>query len=151
MADGERGRYAREFGEEFVPPRRLRVLDAVAYALVLTLLVATLAVLVTFGLGVARPLLGVKYLLFVVGFLLFGVGSVKVRPNPPYKERRILPPNSEEETGFQALVQRVVGLLGEEYRLGPDERYSDAAKLLLAAVVMLGCSAALEFGFGVAV
>ncbi|MFC7155949.1 hypothetical protein ACFQPA_10830 [Halomarina halobia] len=151
MPDDERGRYAREFEDGTHPPRRLQVLDAAAYALVLTAVVVALSVAVTLALGVARPWVGVKYLLFVVGLLLFGVASVKLRPKAAYSERDLLPANSEGETGFQALVQRLVALLGERYRLAPDERFSDAAKLLLASVGVLAVSAAMEFVFGVTI
>ncbi|WP_254542957.1 DUF7555 family protein [Halomarina pelagica] len=143
--------YGRAFEGDARPSRGLQALDAVAYALVLTVTVVALSAAANVALGVARPWLGVKYLLFVVGLLLFGVASVKLRPNAPYAETTLLPSNRDEETGFQAFVQRTVALLGDRYRLAPEERLSDAAKLLLASVTILATSAAMEFVLGVTI
>ncbi len=149
MDDDERGRYAREFEGEFDPPskRGRQVMDALVYAAGVT---AALAV----GLGLLSALLGaglngVKYGLFVVGILLFGVATFKLRPTAPYSDsRNLLPTHREEETGFQAAVQRS---LPERYRLDPEERLSDALKLFLASVLVLAVSFAMERVFGIAV
>lgn len=148
MGDDERGRYAREFeGETDRPARGLQAIDALAYALALTVTVAVAVGLLSAAVGAG--LNGVKYGLFVVGILLFGVATFKLRPTAPYGDARgLLPTDSDEESGFQAAVQRA---LPERYRLGPDERLSDGLRLFLASVLVLAASFALERVFGVAV
>jgi hypothetical protein len=149
MVDDESGRYASEFGDELDsgPRRGPQAIDAVAYALALTatLVVGLGGVSVVLGAG----LVGLKYGLFVVGILLFGAASLKLRPSAPYSDtRNLLPVDSAEESGFQAAVQRA---LPERYRLAPDERLSDALKLFLASLAVLGCSFVMERAFGVVV
>ncbi|WP_254536667.1 DUF7555 family protein [Halomarina litorea] len=148
MDDDERGQYAREFGAVERPSRRGRqAVDALGYAVAVTLTVAAVVGVLSLALGAG--LNGVKYGLFVVGILLFGVATLKLRPTAPYSDaRNLLPTDSGEESGFQAAVQ---GAIPARYRLSPDERVSDALKLFLASVLVLAVSFVMERVFGVAV
>lgn len=119
----------------------LRLLDAAAYAVVLTavLFVAATVVSVAFG----RGLNGTKALLFVVGFALFGYSSFRMRPTRPGQEKAT---QDRSETRFQRLGRAI---LPEKYVLPPDRRFSPPTKLFLASVVVLLTSMAMEFVFGV--
>jgi len=89
---------------------------------------------------------GVKYLLFFVGFLLFGITAFGLRPTGAWTESSASSPN-REETRFQAVVQATPPL--RRYDLAPDERLPVAAKLFVASVLVLGVSFAMERVFGV--
>jgi len=142
------------------PNRARQALDAVVYALAVAAVVflAGLAV----GVALGGALVTAKFVMFVVGLLLFGYGTFKLRPDPPWGtesgedgELKVVenePSGSvvgaREETRFQAAVQRVPPL--SRYALAPDERLSPGAKLFLASLAVLGWSYALETVFGVA-
>lgn len=127
-------------------PRQL--LDLVAYAL--GVLVALFVVLGVVSVLLGAGLVGVKYGLFLVGTLMFGYGSLKLRPvrrdKDPQNAR--FPADTGEETRFQAAVQR---LLPERYRLAYDDRLTDATKLFVTSLVVLAVSFLMETVFGVAV
>ena len=127
-------------------PRQL--LDLVAY--VLGVLVALFVVLGVVSAFLGMGLIGVKYGLFLVGTLMLGLGSLKLRPVRMDKDPReaLLPANSGEETPLQAAVQRA---LPAQYRLAYGDRLSDGTKLFVASLVVLAVSFAMEAVFGIAV
>lgn len=127
--------------------RLLRLADAVLYALVLTAALAAVSIVVSFPLG--GGWVGVKLLLFVFGLLVFGVGSLQLRPAPPWREERRFSLETDEETRFQALVHRLPPLRWRD--LPPEERWSVALRLVLAGLSTLGLSFLLEAVFGVGV
>lgn len=142
------------------PPRRLRqALDALVYAVAVTGLVFFFGGLLSllFGAG----LVGVKYVLFLVGLLLFGYATFQLRPEKPWdtektedggvevvrKDDTMEAIGSREQTRFQAAVQRLPPL--SRYSLPPEERLPIAAKLFLASLAVLGTSFLMETAFGV--
>lgn len=142
----ERGRYAAEVGDAAGRPRRRQALDAAAYAVAVTAAVAGVSGAASLAAGAG--LVGVKYGLFAVGILLFGVATFKLRPAPPGSDRDALPVDGDEESSFQAAVQR---LLPDRYRIPPADRLSDALRLFLASLLVLATSFVMERAFGVAV
>jgi len=142
------------------PNRARQALDAAVYALAVAAVVflAGLAV----GLVLGGALVTAKFVMFVVGLGLFGYGTFKLRPDPPWGtesgedgELKVVENEpsgrvvgAREETRFQAAVQRIPPL--SRYPLAPDERLSPGAKLFLASLAVLGWSYALETVFGVA-
>lgn len=66
-------------------PTRLRLLEFVLWVLAAS--AAVIAASLTVGLVVGGDLLSGKYVLFVVGFLLFGVGSLLLQPSRPRRGR----------------------------------------------------------------
>lgn len=145
-----RGRSAEAVGGATEPSfgRGRQALDALAYAVAVTAVVAGLSGVASLAVGAG--LVGVKYGLFVVGILLFGVATFKLRPNPPGNDgdRESLPVDRRGASSFQAAVQRA---LPARYRIPPDERLSDAARLFLASLLVLATSYLMERVFGVAV
>ncbi|MFB6086350.1 MAG: hypothetical protein ABEJ84_06040 [Halodesulfurarchaeum sp.] len=131
--------------------RRLRALEALYWILAVSgMVVLGLAVLAfVFGDG----LLTLKYLLFVVGFLLFGVGSWSLwagnRRRPTIWPNIDLGPAETEEIWFERRLWSLPGLRGEW--LPPQDRVSRSIKLFLASLVVLGSSYLLEAAFGVAI
>jgi hypothetical protein len=125
---------------------RLRqTLDALVYSLVFVAVLVALAAAVSFPLGAGW--VGVKFALFFVGFFLFGLSALRLRPTPPWKDED---PASDDrdESRFQAVVQRLPPL--GRYGLAPEERLPPPAKLFVASVLVLVTSFVMEAGFGVA-
>jgi hypothetical protein len=127
--------------------RARQALDAATYAAVVVVCIAAAAAVVSLPLG--GGLVGVKYALFFVGFLVFGVSTFQLRPRPPWKDDTGETVGTRDESRFQRLVQRVPPL--RRYGLVPDDRLSPAAKLFLSSLLMLAVSFTLEAVFGVAV
>jgi hypothetical protein len=125
-------------------PFPLKLLDALARATMFTALVVAVAAAVSFALG--GRWLGVKYLLFVVGFLALGLGGVLARPKPAWRDEPYVS-RPTESTPFQALVDRLLG----GYGLAPADRLPTGVRVLLAGVLMLAISFVMETVFGVAV
>jgi hypothetical protein len=147
--DYDRGRYAGAGdGTDRSSPRGRRALDAVAYAVAVTAVVGALSGVASLAAGAG--LVGVKYGLFVVGILLFGVATFKLRPSPPDSDggRAFLPVDRRGESSFQAAVQRA---LPARYRVPPGDRLSDAVRLFLASLLALATSYLMERIFGIAV
>ncbi len=132
------------------PTDRLgQLLDAVTYAIWLTVAFAAVsAVLAVLAGWQAGP--GVKYGLFVFGWLAFGYGTFKLLPTRPWKdddERGPFEAAAGEDTQFQALVQR---LPPARFRPVPVvHRLPTGVRVFLASMVMLGTSLALDQLFGI--
>jgi hypothetical protein len=127
--------------------RCLQVLDALVYALAVAgvLAVGTGALSVGFGGG----LVGAKYLLFFLGFVLFATGAIGMRPTAAWKddEESAAVVGRAEETRFQGTLHRLPPL--RRYELAPAERLSAGTKLFVASVLVLAISFVLEAVFGV--
>lgn len=125
------------------PTRGARVVDAVQYAVGLTVLVAatTLPIGLLFGVG----LWGVKFGLFLVGIFAMGYATLLAWPKSPEDlEREGL---DRDETRIQAFVRRVPPAAW--YPLRPRERYANWARLYLASLTMFVVSYTMEAVFGV--
>ncbi|WP_435177491.1 DUF7555 family protein [Halorussus sp. AFM4] len=141
--------------------RARQAVDAAVYSLAVAATVFVVGALA--GLVLGGGLVTAKYVMFVVGLLAFGYGTLQLRPDPPWKteegeegEIKIVREerpsgtvvNSREETAFQAAVQRIPPL--PWFSLPPDERVSVALKIFLAGLATLAWSFAMEAVFGVA-
>lgn len=82
-------------------PTRLRLLEFVLWVLAAS--AAVIAASLTVGLAVGGDLLTGKYVLFVVGFLLFGVGSFLLQPSRPRRARGADDPSAGEDAGGSQL------------------------------------------------
>ncbi|WP_266079197.1 DUF7555 family protein [Haladaptatus caseinilyticus] len=141
------------------PPRVRQLLDAFVYAMAVTGVVFVLGVLVSFSLG--SDLVGVKYFLFLIGFLLFGYATFQMLPDPPWDVRKTGDGDvevvrndargevigSREETRFQTAVQRIPPL--SRYSIPPEQRLPSTTKLLIASFAVLATSFVMETVFGV--
>lgn len=125
------------------PSRGARIVDAVQYAVGLTLLVAGIVLAVSLLVG--RGLWGVKFGLFLVGFLSLGYATVLAWPKSPADVGRET--HDREETRLQALFRR--GPPAAWYPLPARDRYPDWVRLYLASLTMLALSYSLEAFFGV--
>ena len=126
-----------------------RGIDGVAYA------VALAAALTVVGAAVCLPLswglVGVKYWLFLVGVLLFGVGTFMLRPKAGWKdddEDGGSVPRSEDESRFSRATRLA---LPEGVAVRREERWSAGARLFLGSLAVLLTSMLMEFAFGVGV
>ena len=123
-------------------PRKL--LDTLAYAVVLSVLVFLATTAVSFALGGRWG--GVKYLLFVLGFLGLGAGAFFLRPTPPWRDEPLV--RRTGQTPFERFVRRLLG----SYALDPDQQYpAAAARVLVAGVILLAVSFVMETVFGVVI
>ena len=125
----------------------LRFVDLAFWVAAVALVIVAAALALGFATG--EGLLGAKYILFVVGFLLFGLGSLGIQPTPPNKEERRLSLDADEETRLEAAIQEVPPL--RDGHLPFDRRVGRGVKIFLTSLVVLGVSAILEFGLDVAV
>lgn len=128
-----------------------RTLDAVTYAAAVTVLVVVPSGLLSFA--VSLGWLGVKWVLFLLGWVVFGYATFTLRPTPPWRHDD--PATVEtgsviterSETRFQAAVQRL-----PPARLRPlpvDDRFPAGVNMFLASLAMLGTSLVMEFVFGI--
>ncbi|USZ66791.1 hypothetical protein NGM10_08600 [Halorussus salilacus] len=141
--------------------RARQALDAVTYAIAVAAVVFVGGAAVGFAVG--GGLVTAKFVMFVVGLLLFGYGTFQMRPDPPWgtestEDGEIKVTRNEQsgtvvggrgETRFQSVVQRIPPV--SRYSLPPDERLSVAAKLFIASIAVLAWSFVMETVFGVGV
>jgi len=86
---------------------------------------------------------GLKWLLFLVGLLLIGVGSVKLRPPPAGRENpRLGISNSMADDGLGGFVSRLPPLA--RYEPTREEHLSDGSRFMVAGVVAWPSPSGLE-------
>jgi len=95
------------------------------------------------GLGVA------KTLLFVLGFVLFGLGAIELRPPPAWKEERRFSLAPSGESRVDRLVRRLPPLNGQA--VPSDQRVGRGAKWFTAGLLVLVVSYAMETVLGAGV
>lgn len=122
----------------------LRAAEFVVWVLTVAAIVVAVAGAIGYAAGAG---IGAKYSLFLVGVLLFGLGSLAIQPASPRKEKRITL-QGRRESRLEAAIQRIPPLRG--CRLPFDQRVGRDVKLFVTSLVVLGVSASLEFGLGVA-
>ena len=125
-----------------------RGIDGVAYA------VALAAALTVVGAAVCLPFswgwVGVKYWLFIVGILLFGLGTFMLRPKAGWKDDDddIVDDQGDDESRFERATRRA---LPDSVAVRSEERWSAGARLFLGSLAVLLTSMLMEFVFGVGV
>jgi hypothetical protein len=125
--------------------RTLRLFEAafwVTGATTLTVLAFGAAVLLVGG-----ELVTLKYVLFVVGLLLFGFGSFAIQPTRPHQDEKRVDAAGEEPNRYEVRLQRLPPLRGRRLPFG--DRVSRNTKLFLTGLATLAVSAAMELLFGV--
>lgn len=123
-----------------------RVVEFAYWVVAVSLTVSTLLLILG---SLAGGLRIAKILLFVVGALFFGIGSLGMQPKAPYKDRKRVTLEGADEYRFESVIQRIPPLRNRRQPL--SDRVSRDVKLFVAGVVILGLSAFLEFGLGVRV
>lgn len=122
--------------------RTQQAVDALVYIGAVTLVLFTISTLLSFAIGGGWP--GVKNMLFVLGFLAFGVAAFQLRPSAPWKDESDA---SRDETPFERLTYRVLPLRGTA--LPVNDRMRGSTKLFLASLLTLFVSLMMEFGLGI--
>lgn len=136
------------------PRRGSRLLDTLAYAVVMAVLSFLSGVLLSLPFGLDWYV--VEAVMFLEGWILFGYGTFKLRPTPPWKRdrggvrgtvRETLSldednPGNRTNTRVEEIVGRVPGI-GERVP-PPDGRFSMGTKLFVAGIVVLVASFLLE-------
>lgn len=133
------------------PPDRVgQLYDLVSYVLTVTAVFVTVSAVggLLFGAAIAP---GVKYGLFVLGWLTFGYGTLLLLPDRPWKdddETDIIEAQVEgEDSEFQAFVQQLPPARFRQ--LEPERRLPTGLRLFLASLFVLAVSIVLEQAFGV--
>jgi hypothetical protein len=138
------------------PRRGSPLLDALAYAVVMTVLSFLSGVVVSLPFGLDWFV--VEAVMFLEGWLMFGYGTFKLRPTPPWKRNRggvrgkvretLSLGDDEDATDNRPdtrVEEIVIGLPGVGERVPPaDQRFSMGTKLFVAAIVVLVSSFLLE-------
>ena len=137
------------------PNRLYQALDAIVYALVVTVLVFLFATVLA-ALFYVTPSRGVVEFTFLFGFVILGYGTLKLRPSAAWKEERTTESEGDvkiartdteqkgeaisptERTRFQAAVQKLPPL--RRYSLPPDQRLSTGVKVFLSGVFVWAAS-----------
>lgn len=131
-----------------------QIVDALVYAVTVTVMVLVGGIPLRFGGGTAAD---VVLLTFVAGIVILGYATYCLLPGKPWsvehtesgmevtRRTRTRTVGARRETRFQAAVQRLPPL--GRYGLPPEERLSPAAKLFVAGVVVLLSSVAIEVVF----
>lgn len=119
-----------------------------------TLWVATIASGIIGGLAVISFIIGdgmitLKYSLFIVGFLLFGVGSFGLQPKRPHRDEKLVTVDSDSEYGFEERIQEIPPLDARDLPL--ENRVSRNVKIFFVSIILLAVSYMLEVEFGVTV
>jgi hypothetical protein len=130
-----------------MPSDRLRIAEFVLWVVLVGGAVSAGAIAV--GLAVGGTLVSAKYAVFVVGVLLFGLGSLGIQPTPSYKEEKRVTLESTHQNRFEARIQELPPLRGR--RLPFDHRVSRNKKVFVTSLLVLGVSLFMEFGLGVRV
>ncbi|MFB6206644.1 MAG: hypothetical protein ABEJ05_08990 [Haloglomus sp.] len=124
--------------------RWLRVVDFLLW-------VGAASTAVVFVCGVPALALGgppaVKQVLFVVGFLLFGLASLGIQPSRPHRDEQLVTAETDSEADLEARLQDLAPV---EERLPYDDRVGRDTKLFVTSLVVLAVSLVMEVGFGVA-
>lgn len=125
----------------------LRFTEFVLWVLVVGGAVSAAAILA--GYVVGGTLLSAKYGVFVVGALLFGIGSLGIQPTPSYKEKKRISLDSTHQHGLEKRIQSLPPLRDRE--LPYEQRIGRNKKLFIASLLVLGVSLVMEFGLGIKV
>lgn len=127
------------------PLGRLRTVEFLVSVAVLSgllvLVSAVLSLLLGTGLG------GIKNLLFILGFLVFGVGAIELRPPAPWRSGKRFSIEPDEEPRLGRAIQRLPPM--RDHELPFEERIGRGPKLFAASLVVLVASFVLEVGLGV--
>lgn len=128
--------------------RALQLIEFLYWVLGVSLGVITISSAIAIVVG--GSLVTVKIGLFVIGILLFGIGAIGARPPPaaPHKDK-LVSPDGDSQTRFEGWIQTLPPLNASPLRY-PD-RIRRSWKLLVTSFVVLGVSAFMEFGLGIAV
>lgn len=127
-----------------------QLFDLVTYGVVATLLFVAVSSVLAVAVGSAvAP--GVKYGLFVFGWLTFGYATFRLLPTRAWNDSDDgydpFGTSSNEETRFQSLVQQFPPARFRQ--IVPNHRLPTGIRLFLASLLMLGTSIVLEQFFGI--
>ncbi|WP_135535219.1 DUF7555 family protein [Halostella pelagica] len=123
-----------------------RGVDGIVYAVSLAAVVFVIGTVLCLPLGWGWT--GVKYWLFFLGLLLFGIGTLKLRPRAAWKDYDTDGGEEKPETESR-FEQATRTALPDDLTVRHDERWSGGARVFLSSLAVLGASMAMEFVFGV--
>lgn len=132
------------------PDRLGKLLDLVTYGAATTLVFAVISAVLGVAAGM-DPLPGVKYGLFIFGWLALGYGSLMLRPSAAWRDDEGLDlfdrSGGKPDTKFHRLVQR---LPPARFRQVPHEhRFSTAFRIFFSGVFIMATSIVMEQVFGI--
>lgn len=127
--------------------RRYRAIEFILWVATVTIIVVSISVGI--GLITGGGLLTAKYILFTVGFLLFGVSSLALQPKKPHHDKKRISLESQFQSRLEKRIQRIPPLRNEP--LAFDRRIRRAFKSFVTSLLLLGISFFMEFGLGIGI
>jgi hypothetical protein len=128
-------------------PQSLRLFELVLWVVAVGGAIVSGSVVI--GLAMEGGFTIAKRILFVVGFLLFGVSSFMLRPKPPKGEDDdgVMDVDEPDETRIEGYLQQVPPL--RDNPIPADQRVNRNVKLFLVSIAVLATSFLMETVFGV--
>lgn len=136
--------------DEPEPDRLAQLLDLVTYAAATTVVFGAFSALLGVAAGM-NLLPGVKYGLFIFGWLALGYGALVLRPKAAWRDDEGVDlfnrSNGKPDTKYQRLVQRFPPA---RFRQVPDEgRLSTAFRIFFSGLFIMATSIVMEQVFGI--
>jgi len=136
------------------PSSAVRVTNSIHRTIDLIVWVCAVAATIVVISGIASFLFGnglltLKYVLFYVGFLLFGIGSFGIQPKRPSKDTKRITVESDSEWRFEEGLHDLPPL--RDTHIPVEDRINRDLKVFLTSLVVLGVSLVLELFAGVSV
>lgn len=125
--------------------RQLRVIEFAFWVVAVTAIIVTFSVLLGFATG--GGFLTAKYILFVLGTLLVGLGTLGMHPKRPQDDEKRFS-FTDSQSRLEAYIQQLPPLRSEGIRF--NRRINRGSKLFVTGLVILAISLLLELGFGIA-
>jgi len=124
-----------------------RAIDLIAWVCTVATAIVAVSGIAAFLFG--DGLLTLKYVLFYIGFILFGIGSFGIQPKRPAKDTKRITVESDNMWGFEERLHDLPPLRKMDVPVG--ERISRDVKVFVTSLVVLGISLVLELFAGVSV
>lgn len=105
------------------------------------------AVGIVLALLLGDGLLTLKYVLFLIGFLLFGLGSFGIQPKRPMRKKKRITVETDTAHDFEERLLALPGM--DRFWIPHSDRISRDVKVFLTSLVVLGVSLFIEFGLDV--
>lgn len=123
----------------------LRLIECIWWVLIVSTTIVSASLLISVLVG--KPLLTLKYILFVVGVLLFGIGSIGLQPKRPHRDEKWFTVDSDSEYSFEESIQNLPPLKGEKIPI--ETRISRNVKIFVVSLILLLLSFLLEFSLDI--
>lgn len=120
-------------------------IDAITYGIVVS--VFGWLICTVLGLLLLGSWSGVKFLLFIAGFLQIAIGVTQLWPTDVSDLENANNPDPDDVSHVQIIVNRIAPI--DRLGLPPTERFEPGVKRFVAGLMLLGISLSMEVVFGI--